>query len=1049
MPGFANQRSTGFTLTEVAFAMAIMLAAVVTVLLLLGVSLRSQQRSRMGTHAAAVAISLMERFQQDSEDMRSRQDYNTPFSRASVYNKDGSVQGWERRADNFVGGNGAHFMTAGQFDLETRLMDGRAIIPIPTAIARRLDSPGDAIGRMLDAGGRLYYVNPTQAEGASTTRMAGNRETGDDTRRLVVGVIGSAQQNTLPNHPFVLPPRMLYPFPPLGMHYSSMGRHMFLRRWEQREIPPTPLFFNGQSFTAGDLCAANAQSDNRNDPFNNSFGGQNQSRLSHGSSWDEQAYFDELNGLSASSSRWRAGLPEFWRLVNHHWSRIYFQLRSNTYESGNTTVKEAVYQDVSRTITEKVVTYDRFRNPTFSDVTRTVTEKVQVGEIDVVRSAGANEVRGVPSPPLGLPLMQGARGSDILYEDAETLAKDRWNQMRVGLPGLERRVMYRTAALALWGKVDGHGSIAEVGLDELADFSEKGSPSIVRAAALPTARNPLLSDLPLPANPRDIHATQVLALSYLAHAATLVTGYKPPFVNERNSMEANQHVNLVPDEDAPYKNPIAGDFYLFHPFYRGSDATTFRVSRSEFPSDVAAIPLSTATVTSTDPRIARDMDGNPITYKRVDGPVVNPFPGPYADRGAFDWRGVAAWSRNPATLRISSHGTYPTGAGFSSADPSDTMMARIATENALRWAMAYVRENPYDQIVPKPYNSPTATDRPLYAFNLFDGSGNALRKPAAWNNANLYSVLWGTDRAVWPQQLAGVGRNWSLWLWTNDRFNTYTTNPIRAQTNGGSAIGTGEYHDVLTLGDVALNRYNKFDRGHSRTYRNDGGFSDTGGDLSAWNGYTTGYDATVSLGTPISSAIDQRLRMNASPQRSRWWYDKQFSVADRTRQLVFWAVDWQAFEDAESQASEPVDLSYWNLVIGGPDIPGGTGADRVLRGAGHPETSLMWANPARDGKNSDPPQSNVVLFEWKYDGNGTMKYRDMRSNHLGSGVGFTNILYDPGDYYPWSRVGTWGADRNANGVWDRGRVPANSRMKAEEVARFPFYDPIMWTTLGN
>ena len=38
------------------------------------------------------------------------------------------------------------------------------------------------------------------------------------------------------------------------------------------------------------------------------------------------------------------------------------------------------------------------------------------------------------------------------------------------------------------------------------------------------------------------------------------------------------------------------------------------------------------------------------------------------------------------------------------------------------------------------------------------------------------------------------------------------------------------------------------------------------------------------------------MRNNESPThlRDTWWFDKPFSVQDRTRQLVFWAVDWQA-----------------------------------------------------------------------------------------------------------------------------------------------------------
>ena len=80
---------------------------------------------------------------------------------------------------------------------------------------------------------------------------------------------------------------------------------------------------------------------------------------------------------------------------------------------------------------------------------------------------------------------------------------------------------------------------------------------------------------------------------------------------------------------------------------------------------------------------------------------------------------VCLWERDEATLRITSHG------GTDADVPNlDTDMARMAHENALRWAIAYVRENPYDTFVPKPHNSPTFIDRPLYAQQMFDASGN-------------------------------------------------------------------------------------------------------------------------------------------------------------------------------------------------------------------------------------------------------------------------------------------------------------------------------------
>jgi hypothetical protein len=47
----------------------------------------------------------------------------------------------------------------------------------------------------------------------------------------------------------------------------------------------------------------------------------------------------------------------------------------------------------------------------------------------------------------------------------------------------------------------------------------------------------------------------------------------------------------------------------------------------------------------------------------------------------------------------------------------------------------------------------------------------------------------------------------------------------------------------------------------------------------------------------------------------------------------------------------------------------------------------------------------------------------------------------------WARLGHWGADRNGNGVWDRGPVPRTQRMRASELGRMVIYDPVLWTPI--
>jgi hypothetical protein len=40
-------------------------------------------------------------------------------------------------------------------------------------------------------------------------------------------------------------------------------------------------------------------------------------------------------------------------------------------------------------------------------------------------------------------------------------------------------------------------------------------------------------------------------------------------------------------------------------------------------------------------------------------------------------------------------------------------------------------------------------------------------------------------------------------------------------------------------------------------------------------------------------------------------------------------------------------------------------------------------------------------------------------------------------------MGTYGADRNGNGRYDRGTVPKSVRLRATQVARFTIYDRVL------
>ena len=174
-----------------------------------------------------------------------------------------------------------------------------------------------------------------------------------------------------------------------------------------------------------------------------------------------------------------------------------------------------------------------------------------------------------------------------------------------------------------------------------------------------------------------------------------------------------------------------------------------------------------------------------------------------------------------------------------------------------------------------------------------------------------------------------------------------------------------------------------------------------------------------------------------SPQYQAFWGDpsrstltKPFKAAERCRQIVFWAVDWQSYEDCETAPSAPVDASKY-------PIPG----------------PLM----SRDFSY----RMNFVDFrdEQLYSFRNPEKVLSFRRDVSGEATGF-----DVSDVIGFNRMGDqwdrgtgqeerkrfsgmYGADRNFNRQLDRGQVPRSVRLHATTVARFNYYDPRLPMTI--
>lgn len=174
-----------------------------------------------------------------------------------------------------------------------------------------------------------------------------------------------------------------------------------------------------------------------------------------------------------------------------------------------------------------------------------------------------------------------------------------------------------------------------------------------------------------------------------------------------------------------------------------------------------------------------------------------------------------------------------------------------------------------------------------------------------------------------------------------------------------------------------------------------------------------------------------------TPQYQGFWGDharstltKPFKAAERCRQIVFWAVDWQSYEDCETAPSAPVDASKYPMP--GP-LKSRTFPSRMNGVDFRDEQLYSFRNPEK-----------VLSFMQDVSGLST-------GSDVSSIIGFNRMgdQWDRGNGLENRRrfSGLYGADRNFNRVLDRGDVPRSVRLRATTVARFNFYDPRLPMTI--
>ncbi len=183
----------GFTLFEVSISLAIVTFGVVSVLMLFPAGIKAQQMSRFQILASARAVELIEMFS-------SATDSNVMMDREGV-------NPWDT-----VGSYRAYAP-----DLEAKIGNFRfGLIPLPMEIARRLDSDGDEIQKILGDGGYLYYSQPLATTGFNPVGERTNAKGPNESMRLLVAVTGYAQQNSVSMFPYKdWPYYTPYPSPPM------------------------------------------------------------------------------------------------------------------------------------------------------------------------------------------------------------------------------------------------------------------------------------------------------------------------------------------------------------------------------------------------------------------------------------------------------------------------------------------------------------------------------------------------------------------------------------------------------------------------------------------------------------------------------------------------------------------------------------------------------------------------------------------------------------------------------------------------------------------
>jgi hypothetical protein len=1156
------------TLFEVLIAALVVSIAAITTIALLPTGVKAQQTARYQIYASAAAISLMDSF----HSMITNLDGIAPLTPSYLGPSDVDptqaappYTGWANQLRSSIIHQSAYAP-----DFERYLCGwNTGLLPVPPEIARRLDSDGDEIRKVLDEGGQLYYLHPTFVRGLGFTADADPAVAVNPTpeiQNLVVAVRGYAQQNSLNSLPTESWPWYeTYPFPPefvfmqmhggevrnvtrlatpktgddvynlenermrpqdnrMGVYFADAGHRRFAVRWSKpfrcyQERWPGALRQDqwGNRSNAPPMQHADYPIDgpDRNCNWAQVGGDMDPNRAGngwyHGRNW---RYFAELHRADPSDP-WVRGWLAFQRLAGFDDS-MRDKKRQTQYCAGLAGDATKHYTD-PRDQTAGFAVYHRSGwLPVLGMITnpfKGAQPWIGGGDPwDTFYTAPAGNPLAAPAPgsagngwpsgafpardDSGQPNLNNANdiGERVRYIRRLTEAPPVVENLA---PTYEMRANYRDRAIALWNAVK-PAALPALALEPRAEVRDlEGGTMLdcdtVECPPLQLDRFIFADPAGLPAAAYPPHPAQVMALSYLAHAAMTVTGYDPPFVK--------QSVECDSTDTRRSKYP----WYLVN-WCEGAMPPE-GTSPVELPKDALMVVGSSSGADevpagSTTFRVRNDSNRRFMLHPGDEIMVQDDY-----ERWERQWDADQSWDRTRPMPRLPRYTVQKAvfwapeiededRNGNGVLDPGEDLngngrLDRI--DQDLDGSIANVDRNGNGMLDPEdtdasntidpgedqdgdgriaPYWMEVTVSPALLGLAWKDGaksfSGLDLDgKPAVATRKGKFirRVANEHDRAF-ARTVHEMCLRWATAYASENAYDFGAPRPANHQLStdkplamydlfydagrggaSGDAVRTPQH-----LPDPAGRQWARSDESFYRWIMPD--------NPAAGSWFTPGQQADrvthapSNFGPGVSPTnfwrnmvYNEQLKPPGMPtgtapgqqgsDEERYTLNRPFSPFHRARELKFWAVDWKSYADAEQAPCAPMDAAKIPR-----NIDSWGGSLRMTRlgdppsGAstlpGPPENDFLWTDATRRTRWIDVATKETSTGEiWKStSGANVQAYVSSQAD--------ADIV-----------LGHWGADRNGNGRFDIGPIPPGARLRAQMVGRFLFYDPVIRLNVGN